>query len=100
MTKITDVFTHPEIEQLRRTISHVLHHPDYATGEEVGRSFHTLEFGQPLPLEIVIRDWRTELEDGTGGREEGNCDCYSTYPKLYEGGITMDDLGPLLGTIM
>ena len=98
--KITDVLTHDEVELLRRTISHFSRDPDYATGEETGRSFRTLEFGQALPLEIVIRDWRTELDDGTGGREERNGDCYGSYLKLDEGDMAIDDIDPLLGNIM
>jgi hypothetical protein len=98
--KITDVLTHDEVELLRRTISHFLRDPDYATGEERGRSFRTLEFGQALPLEIVIRDWRTELDGGTGGRVERNGDSYSIYLKIYEGDIAIDDIEPLLGSIM
>jgi hypothetical protein len=98
--KLTDILTHDDVSLLRRTISHFLRHPDYATGEETGRSFRTLEFGHPLPLEIVIRDWRTELDDGTGGRDERNGDCYSIYLKVYEGDLAIDDVERLLGNIM
>jgi hypothetical protein len=48
----------------------------------------------------VIRDWKTALNDGTGGRDPRNGDCYSIYLKLYEGNVTMDEIDPLLGTIM
>jgi hypothetical protein len=98
--KISDVLTHAEVDLLRRTIGHFLRDPDYATGEETGRSFQTLEFGQPLPLELVIRDWRTELDDGTGGREYRNGDCYPIYLKLYEGDIAIADINPVLDQIM
>src|ERR1035437_3067070 len=98
--KITDVLTPDEVALLRRTIGHFLSDPDYATGKEKGRSFRKLQFGQALPLEIVIRDWKTELDDGTGGRVERNGDCYSIYLKVYEGSIALDDIDPLLGTIM
>jgi hypothetical protein len=95
--KITDILTPDELQLLKRTISHFLKDPDYATGEETGRSFRTLEFGHPLPLEVVIRDWRAELNEGPGGRDQRNGDCFSIYVKLYEAG---DGIEPLLGDIM
>src|SRR5436305_378041 len=97
--KITDILTQGELELLRRTIHHFLQDPDYATGDETGHTFRTLEFGQALPLELVIRDWKTAADGGTGGREYRNGDCYALYLKLYEGDITID-LDPLLGNIM
>ena len=44
----------------------------------------------------MIRDWKTELDDGTGGREYKNGNCYDIYLKLYGGGqmeiLDTDDL--------
>ncbi len=46
---------------------------------------------------LVIRDWKTELDDGTGGREYKNGNCYDIYLKLYEGGqMEILDTGDLL----
>ncbi|HXN48165.1 MAG TPA: hypothetical protein VN893_16070 [Bryobacteraceae bacterium] len=99
--KVTNVLTPNELQLLKQTITHFLQNPDYATGEETGRTFRSLKFGQPLPLEIVIRDWRTDLNEGTGGRDERNGDCFKTYIELCEAGeVNPDDLQALLGDIM
>ena len=65
-------------------MKHFLDNPDYATGEEEGVSFSSVSFGDPLPLEIVIRDWVKELEGGTGGLNYKKGDCFLIYKKLYE----------------
>lgn len=81
---ILDILMPAELDRLRKTLRHFLNDPDYATGDEQGLSFDQLEFGQALPLEIVIRDWKTELNGGSGGRETRSGDCYDIYLKLYE----------------
>lgn len=100
-TNINDVLTASERGRLRSTIIQFLRSPDYAIGDETGHSFETLEFGQPLPLEVVIRDWRTDLNDGTGGRDYRKGDCFDIYVKLYETGmLAIPDVDGLLGNIM
>ena len=98
---ITDILSANELNQAPRTIVHFLQHPGDATGEETGRSFRTLSFGQPLPLELVLGDWRTALNEGTGGREHRNGDCFSIYRKVYgNDAVTRTDVDALLGTII
>lgn len=99
--KITDILSLEEIVAVRRTIGHFMQHPDYATGEETGRTFRKLACGQPLPLEIVLRDWQTGMDERRGGRDLRNGDCYRIYLKVYENpAVTITDVDPLLGTAM
>ena len=85
--KIEEVLNADEIRLVKKTMTNFFENPDYATGEEEGLSFDTLEFGQPLPMEVVLRDWRVELNEGTGGRKFRAGDCFEIYVKLYEGDI-------------
>lgn len=75
-----------ELELVKRTMSHFLRDPDYATGEERGHSFRKLRFGQPLPLEIVLRDWCTSADEGRGSRALNGGDCFRIYKRLFEKG--------------
>jgi hypothetical protein len=70
--------------RIKRTLDHFLKNPDYATGDETGYSFESLEFGQALPMEIVLRDWNTKADDGRGSRILNGGDCYDIYKLLYE----------------
>ena len=85
--KIEEVLNADELKLVKKTMTNFLENPDYATGGEEGLTFDTLKFGQPLPMEIVLRDWKTELNEGTGGREYRAGDCFEIYKKLYKGDI-------------
>lgn len=88
---ISDVLTAEEVALVRRTLDHFLADPDYAEGDETGVSFGLLAFGSPLPMEIVLRDWRIDQADGSGGREVRQGDCYVIYTKLYESDLVQPD---------
>ncbi len=94
---IEDILTGNEIALVRQTLKHFLMDPDYASGEEDGITFDELEFGQSLPLELVLRDWNSDLYEGTGGMDFQNGDCYRIYKKLYLGTPSNNpDLGDFL----
>ena len=77
--------------------SRFLAHPDYAEGNEQGLTFGKLTFGSPLPLEIVLRDWRADLNNGDGGCVYKRGDCYAIYEKLHASGmITPEHLNTLI----
>lgn len=91
---LDDYLTPEEQDRFKRTLEHFLSHPDYATGDEQGLTFEKVTFGQPLPLEVVVRDWRTALNNGTGGRVYRQGDCYAIYEKLYESGLIGPESNP------
>ena len=84
--KLEQILSDHELARVQKTVLNFLQNPDYATGEEQGRSFERLSVGETLPLEIVLRDWNTRLNNGRGGRQRNKGDCYSIYKVLYEDG--------------
>lgn len=84
---ITNFLTPEELAHVKRTMEHFLRHPDYATGEERGLTFEQLQYGEPIPMELVLRDWRSADHNGQGKRVYMQGDCYPIYVKLYETGI-------------
>lgn len=85
--EIKDLLSEEEWARLKRTLEHFQSEPDFATGEERGMSFDRLEFGQKLPLEIVLRDWRTDLDEGKGDRAYFDGTCFDIWVKLNRAGI-------------
>jgi len=95
--EVAEILSPEELALLKRTLQHFLRKPDYATGTESGLTFDKLEHGQPLPLEIVIRDWSTALNGGGSRQTQNGGDCYEIYTKLYESGLMAEvDLSKLL----
>jgi hypothetical protein len=93
---IADILSADELALVKSTMGHFLANPDYATGEERGLTFDRLQYGTPLPMELVLRDWCTSLDEGRGGMSSLEGDCYAIYLKLYESGrMEGVDLGRL-----
>jgi len=94
--EVTEIVSRQELALIKRTLTHFLRNPDSATGTETGLTFDKLELGQPLPLEIVLRDWNTALNDGRGKRAHHGGNCYEIYKTLYESGLMAEaDLSKL-----
>lgn len=89
--KLEDYLSQDDLDLVKKTLDHFFQDPDYATGEEQGLTFEELSFGDPLPFEIVLRDWNTSLNNGKGGRELNNGDCYRIYKIIHEEGGISDD---------